>query len=155
MQFNQYCFFAWIKSCENLSPADDNFELQGVTLMRRLSGQKSNIIHNLILLTFPCYEAVLLVIILVSGLNKIDLYHVLYLVIFVAFIIWPSKRYIMTPIIVLYAILFLLMKYVWSMYCEQDLFQHFIFEIVGISSDLRVGTEYFRIYKRFGYRFWP
>jgi hypothetical protein len=61
----------------------------------------------------------------------------------------------MTPIIVLYAILFLLMKYIWSMYCEQELFQHFIFEIIGISSDLRVGMEYFRIYKRFGYRFWP
>jgi hypothetical protein len=125
--------------------------------MKNLSGESSNALQNLVLLTFPYCETLSLIAILVSGLNKVDLYHVLYLVVFVAFIVWPQKRRTMTPVIVAYAALFLLLKYIWSMYAHTDFAERnaVIFQILGLASDLGDEKDPRKVYRQFGYPFWP
>ena len=61
--------------------------------MRALSSPKSLTLSNVLLLTFPYYEGILLLAIVISGLNKVDLYHVLCLFIFVAFLNNPDKKF--------------------------------------------------------------
>jgi hypothetical protein len=52
--------------------------------------------YNMLLLTFPYYEGLLLLAILISGLNKVDLYHMLCLFIFVALLNNPNKKFKLT-----------------------------------------------------------
>ena len=90
MMLNNVCFFAWIKSCEDIKEHEDNITVIGVTLMENLSQKESNLLFNLIVLFFQYFDNILILIIVVSGLNKVDLYHVLCLFIFVAFLVRPK-----------------------------------------------------------------
>jgi hypothetical protein len=118
MQFNNFCIFAWIKSCENLNEDQNNISIQGVKLMNHLSAQDSYTAYDMLLLTFPYYEGLLLLAIVISGLNKVDLYHVLCLFIFVAFLNYPNKKYQLTIFTIYYAFFFIFVKYIYSiLYC--------------------------------------
>ena len=121
-QFNHFCIFAWVKSCENLTDTQSDLSVQGPRLMKKLSSPHSLTAYNVLLLTFPYIEGILLLAIVISGLNKVDLYHVLCLFIFVAFLNNPAKKFKITIFTLNYAFIFIFMKYIYSiLYCQDQI----------------------------------
>lgn len=125
--------------------------------MRAMSSPKSLTVSNFLLMTFPYYEGILLLAIVVSGLNKVDLYHVLCLFIFVAFLNNPKKKFEITIFTINYAFIFIFMKYIYSLLIyvpgliERGSNTSKILKVIGIASEIKVVTEF----ERFEYQFKP
>jgi hypothetical protein len=107
--------------------------------MKLMSAPDSYIAYYFLLLTFPYMEGLLLLAIVISGLNKVDLYHVLCLFIFVAFLNKPNKKYKLTIFTINYAFIFIFMKYIYSiLYCTGHIVENSdsdkILDVIGIKS---------------------
>lgn len=77
----------WVKACESLTEKDEDLRAQGVNLFRALSSSDSHSLQNILLLTIPFCERIMLLIILFSGLEKVDIYHIMFLFLFIGFLV--------------------------------------------------------------------
>jgi hypothetical protein len=107
--------------------------------MKLMSSPDSYTIYDVLLLTFPYYEGLLLLAIVISGLNKVDLYHVLCLFIFVAFLNKPNKKNQLTILTIYYAFFFIFVKYIYSiLFCTGIIIENSdtnkILDVIGITT---------------------
>lgn len=139
MMINNLCFFGWIKSCEDIHEHEDNISAIGVTLMENLSQKDSNLLFNLIVLFFPYFDNILILIIVISGLNKVDLYHVLCLFIFVLFLVIPKYKRSLTIFVIVYGMFFIMAKFTYTLIKDDyDISE----ETVGLLDAIGIGTVY-------------
>lgn len=80
-----------------------------------LSSDDSSWWQNLLLISLPGVEFVLLFIILLSGLNKVDAYHMLYLFMFVGYLVFPKKKSGITNFCIVYSFIFIIIKQMYTM----------------------------------------
>ena len=107
--------------------------------MENLSQKDSNLLFNLIVLFFPYFDNILILIIVVSGLNKVDLYHVLCLFIFVLFLVIPKYKRSLTIFVIVYGMFFIMAKFTYTLIKDDyDISE----ETVGLLDAIGIGTVY-------------
>jgi len=84
-------------------------------LTKFLSRPDSNTLWRLLLLFLPSFEIILLFAILLSGLNKVDLYHMAFLLFFVGYLIYPKKEEQITRIVLVYSFVFIVLKHAYTL----------------------------------------
>ena len=105
----------FVKSAQYLLESDEAYHVQGSVLVRYLSGVNSNTFKNVLLLIISNLDFILLFTILISGVNKVDMYHLLFLLMFVCYVIYPDKHLKITLFVVVYSELFIILKYIYSL----------------------------------------
>ena len=115
MQFNIMCLFYWCKLCQDLKDEEDMLPYQGKWLAEHLSSSKSSLFFDFLLLAFPWIEILLLFTILLSGLNKVDFYHMIFLLFFVGYMVYPAKKATISEMVIVYSYLFIILKHIYTM----------------------------------------
>jgi len=89
--------------------------MQGKLLSYYFCGEDSGTFSNLLLLTFQYVEYFLLFAILLSGLNKVDMYHMIFLVVFLGYLVAPKKKEKITDLVIIYSFSFIIMKHIYTL----------------------------------------
>ena len=97
----------WMKAWESLKEEDEDLRMQGVNLFRALSSPGSRSYQNLLLLAIPFCERIMLLIILFSGLEKVDIYHIMFLILFIGFLVQSAKKETLTRILIFFSAFFI------------------------------------------------
>lgn len=90
--FNQFVWFAWLKSLDWLQNSNDSYLKQSLRWTESMGNEKSHLIKNILVLMIPYFEKYLLLFLLIDGMNSVDLNHVLCLFIFVGLCIRPKWK---------------------------------------------------------------
>lgn len=104
------------------------------------------------MLFFPYFDNILILIIVVSGLNKVDLYHVLCLFIFVAFLIRPKYKKPLTIFVIAYGMFFIMAKFTYTLISDDYILEQDtqdLLEVIGIKTVYTPENEF----KLFAYEF--
>ena len=125
----------WVKAGESLSEEDEDLRRQGVNLFRALSSSGSRSYQNLLLLAIPLCERIMLLIILFSGLEKVDIYHIMFLILFIGFLAQSAKKETLTRILIFFSAFFILGKYFCSL-LSADSYNQEILEVIGLYTDV-------------------
>mmetsp|Transcript_16781 Transcript_16781/g.25854 ORF Transcript_16781/g.25854 Transcript_16781/m.25854 type:complete len:398 (+) Transcript_16781:2142-3335(+) len=153
--FMVYTFVLWLKSGESLTVEQDDFDQQALSFMKTLSRPESSSLENLLLLSIPYIEQVFLVMVALSGLNKMDIYHVFFLFYFVAFLLKSDMKRTLTYLLIIYGYTFILLKYIFSLLLitmpEIDQHTQDVLDFIGIGTSFDQGKDF----KLFEYQFWP
>jgi len=111
MQVFVVSLFTWIKLEHSVSEYDEDLRSQGVNFARIMTHKDSYSLQNLILLSTRLIEVVQLLLILFLGLDKVDLYHIIFMFLFVGFLVFPKHKVVLTELLVYYSALFILARY--------------------------------------------
>ena len=84
--------FFWIKMSENMPDVDDNLEKYGVQIGLYMTTKNAYTAQYLFFLFMPVTEAILLLMLVLVGLQTIDVYHIVLLFNFNIFIVFPKKK---------------------------------------------------------------
>ena len=98
-----------------MSEEDENLRAMGVKLFKVLSSPESKIYQNFLLLAIPFCERIMLLIILFAGLEKVDIYHIMFLILFIGFLAQSARKETLTRILVFFSAFFILGKYFCSL----------------------------------------
>jgi len=121
-------------------------------LAEYLSSSRSGTLKHLLLLVYPAVEPLLLLVILVSGLNKVDFYHMIYLVIFVCYLVFPKRSRGFTTFLVVYSFMFIIFKHIYTMMPQDLVTQHEDFlKAIGVQTDF----SFPQAWGLFEYKFFP
>lgn len=126
--------FTWIKLEHSVSEYDEDLTSQGVSFARYMTQKDSYSIQNLILLSTSLIEIVQLLLILFLGLNKVDLYHIMFMFLFVGFLVFPKHQVILTQVLIYYSALFILARYFLNL-LDSSLYDKELMSIIGIYSN--------------------
>ena len=91
-------------------------------------------ILNLILLSTSLIELVQLLLILFLGLDKVDLYHIIFMFLFVGFLVFPKHKVVLTELLIYYSALFILARYFLNL-LDEKLYDKELMSIIGIYSN--------------------
>ena len=125
--------FFWLNMTEKMTDADEKLEIQGVQFAQFMTSKKAYSLQYLIFLTLPVTETILLAIILLVGLQVIDLYHIAFLFLFNGFLVFPKKKEIMTKLLVFISAFFVLAKYFFTLVDQKTVDKNFL-QMIGLWS---------------------
>lgn len=131
-----FSVFLWIKYSEGITKETDLFESLGGVIAQQLSRDDSYTVENISLLVMTHFEKVFLLSMYVSALNKPDLYHIVFLFMFVAYNMMPRFTKAITKIVLVYSFFFILVKYICTFLnitSNED--KKNMYNLVGITSD--------------------
>ena len=100
-----------------------------------MSSEDSSSVMHLLLLLFPSVETLLLLAILLSGLNKVDFYHMIFLIFFVGYLVAPKRKEKITYMVIIYSFSFIIIKQMYTL-LNLDLISknEDFFEAMGIAT---------------------
>ena len=115
MQYLIFCYFLLIKLNQNIAENQKDYIDQGRIILRTLVAKKSSTLKNIFMILLPLIEILFSIMILFSGLNQLDFFHIVFYFIFVFFIGYPQNKTIILKFTVHYCEIFFILKYTFSM----------------------------------------
>ena len=131
--------FFWVKTQENVSNLDENLGHQGARFFRYMSQKNSYTFQNILILMVPNIEQFLLLIILLSGLEKVDVYHIIFLFLFINFLVFQNRKELLTRILIFSSSFFILGKYFFSLFSSEE--SKDFLEIIGLYTNIELKDQ--------------
>jgi len=135
----------WVSNLKNIPDNMQTFKLMAREVMIGFTRPSSGLIENLTVLSLPYWEMVYLLGIALSGLNKMDFYHLAFLVFFVLYLLKPDMKFKTTQWVLIYGFVFIILKYTYTLLEMQFKFSDKtikILDIIGIGSEMSNETTY-------------
>lgn len=94
---------------------------------------------QLILLACPLFEYALLISILTTGLAKINLYHIMFLFLFIGFLGLPNKKGALIRFMLYYSAFYLIAKYIYTLMDPIKISNGYekLLDVLGVSTDYK------------------
>jgi hypothetical protein len=92
------------------------------------------------LLLIPFCERILLLIVLFAGLEKVDIYHIIFLILFIGFLVQSSKKETLTKYLIFFSGIFILGKYFYSL-LGADHYNQKILEVFGLYTEVEASDH--------------
>ena len=102
------------------------------------------------LVCLPASQDLFLLIVLLSGLNKVDFYHMMYLVMFVLYLILPKRKHGITKVLIIYSSVFVVIKHLYVLLNGylKDSTKEFL-EVMGFATSLPPDSNWRHFYLKF------
>ena len=110
-----YSMFAFIKVSEQIKADQEDNVMLGRDWSTRIARKDSYSFELVLLLSFPMWDKILLAGIILSGLNKGDLYHLAYLFFLIAYLNFPKHKLSIARWSIIYGSIFIIIKYVFTL----------------------------------------
>lgn len=122
---------------------------------RRWSSDEASTLENVLLVLSFVIEPALLLVVMLSGLNKVDFYHLGFLAIFVGYLALPKRRRGVTQILVVYSAIFIAIKHVYVL-AGQDFSQNTrdFLEAMGFTTTADPSAPWSRFFYKFYAQQW-
>ena len=85
-----------------------------------MSSDKSSTVSNICVIFLTLFEKCMLLMLLINGMNSIDINHTFCLFIFVAFCVRPKWEKYILEFVIVYSMTFIAAKYVYTILIQQD-----------------------------------
>lgn len=133
-----------------LGPSEQgNPEYDSKRLFEKLGDKKSSLVYQFSFLFLIYIEYPLMLFLVVAGLDKMDIYHIVLLFVFVLYTLFPKTVVNNSVYLLVYSLFFILEKYVYSLVGPSDPGNWQI--VIGLTSsyDPNETKKYFRYPPRF------
>ena len=128
-------YFVWIKYSEEILPEEEDYRAIGLRFAIYMSAKGQYTLFHLILLACPVIEVALLISILITGLAKTNLYHIVFLFLFIGFLGLPGRKLSLTRFLLFYSAFFLIAKYIYTLLDKETVTGYeTLLSVLGIST---------------------
>ena len=96
-------------------------------------------------------EYPLMVFLVIDGVSKMDIYHLMFIIFFVIYTLFPKVLNKYAIVLLVYADIFVLIKYIYTLLATQEVPSHDFMLLIGFSTSFNPDTtnEYFRYHPSF------
>ena len=116
-----------------------------------MQDRRSNAFYQLLFIILIYIEYPLMIFLVMDGVSEMDLHHIMYIVAFILYTLWPMLINRFSIVLLIYADFFIFIKYFYSLWIKNNDSEKNWMLVVGIQSnyDTSQTQEYFRYMPRF------